>query len=292
LSCLVQVRDMKKLSYFSLLADVCNLIGLSSVLMNDATISYNFYHDESHPDSGIQRAHISSTIYMVSICMYSLEGVGMILPLESSCKNREQFPFLLKAMITFVTLLMVVFGIAGYVAFGNETLTPITLNLQSRSASLVKLALCIALYLTYPVMLFPVHDVVEDAQRRCSKSTNSNAVTEDDFYARRSLTPTNRLIRASFVCLSAIIAYAVPDFGKFLGLVGSSICVILAIILPCYIHTCVFSRSEMSTSEQLFDWLFILFGVVFGVYGTFQSVIKLMDGGDETEGNAHTMDAN
>lgn len=49
-----------------------------------------------------------------------------------------------------------VFGAAGYIGFGNATEAPITLNMASNwSTMFVKLALCLGLYLTFPIMMFP-----------------------------------------------------------------------------------------------------------------------------------------
>merc|ERR1719356_1398602 len=118
LSVLVQFRDMKTLSPFSLVADVANLMGLSCVIFQD--FEYNTHSDN------IKTVDFEGLIYVTSICIYSLEGVGLILPLESSCANREEFPRLLKKVILGITLLMGFFGTCGYVAFGDETKSPIS----------------------------------------------------------------------------------------------------------------------------------------------------------------------
>lgn len=296
LTLLVQIKEMKKLSPFSLLADVCNLIGLSSVLLQDATTTYEIYHDPSHPNHEVDLAHFSSVLYVIGIAMYSLEGVGLILSLESSCKDREQFPFLLKMCLAFVTLLMVVFGTAGYFTFGSGTLAPITLNLEGYSSTFVIMALCLALYLTYPVMLFPVHDIVEESCRRCTKkryvsdemlanTSISDLPADDRSDSSQPLSTTRtRLLRASGVFISAFIAYAVPDFGKFLALVGSSLCVILGFILPTYFHLQVFDKSELKIWERFLDMFLLIFGVLFGIFGTYRSLLSLLrGGGDESE---------
>ena len=54
------------------------------------------------------------------------------------------------------------FGASGYLSFGPETKDIITLNLSSEGSNfidfalLVKLFLCISLFFSYPIMLFPV----------------------------------------------------------------------------------------------------------------------------------------
>ena len=188
LAILVQIQDMKYLSPFSLVADVANVTGLCAVLLQDWS-SYQVSHETIIP------YNFSNLLYVASISLYSLEGVGLVLPLESSCEDKAWFPSLLTKTIFGISSLMMVFGCAGYFAFGSETEAPITLNLEGEWATVVKFALCIGLYLTFPVMLFPVNEVMED------------------FVLEAGPRP-NRPFRASVVVQSALIAFLVPDFGK------------------------------------------------------------------------------
>jgi proton-coupled amino acid transporter len=253
LSLLVQIRDMKTLSPFSLIADVAMLFGLSSVFFED----WEYY--EPH-NSVIHLAQWDSFLYVTGVSLYSLEGVAMVLPLESSCADRKQFPKLLCAVVAGITMLMATFGTAGYIGFGDATQAPITLNLLGTWATFVKCALCLALYLTYPIMMFPVSNVMED------------------MFLRQEQKPS-RVFRASVVVLTATVAYAIPDFGKFLSLVGSSICVILGFILPCAIHLTLsdWKGGGLKWWEIVIDILLMSFGVVFGALGTFRSCMELLD---------------
>jgi proton-coupled amino acid transporter len=265
LSLLVQFRNMKTLSPFSLIADVANVLGFSCVLFQD----FEYY---THDDN-IELVDFRGLIYVTSVCIYSLEGVGLILPLESSCADREGFPRLLKRTITGITILMAVFGTCGYVAFGNQTISPISLNLKGESASFVQVALCLALYLTYPIMMFPVSDVLE------------NLILSDSNKPPRRFCPS-RTVRVIIVLVTATIAYILPNFGKFLELVGASICTLLGFILPCFFHLRVFGRKEMKMWEVLFNVFIIVVAVFFAFVGTIEAILKLLEGEDEaTEGN-------
>lgn len=257
---LVQFRDMKKLSPFSLVADVANLMGLSCVIFQD--FEYNTHSDN------IRAVDFSGIIYVTSVCIYSLEGVGLILPLESSCANREGFPKLLKRVIIGITVLMGFFGTCGYVAFGDATLSPISLNLKGESAAFVQMALCLAIYLTYPIMMFPVSDVME------------NLFLTESTKPPRSYCPS-RTFRLCVVIMTATIAYTIPNFGKFLELVGASICTLLGFILPCIFHIKVFGRSELKRWELVLDTCIIVMGIFFGVVGTFDAILNLMKDDEE-----------
>jgi proton-coupled amino acid transporter len=252
LAVLVQLQDMKHLSPFSLIADVANLAGLIAVMVQDWT-AYNNYHEP------VLTHDFSKLLYVSAVALYSLEGVGMVLPLESSCEDRKWFPSLLTKTVLGITSLMGVFGVFGYFAFGAATLAPVTLNLEGSVSTVVKLALCLGLYLTFPIMMFPVNEVMEDI-----------------FLGKGSR--QNKVFRTAVVGVSATIAWLIPDFGKFLSLVGASICTILGFILPCYFHLQAFEKSELKFWELALDWFLISFGVVFGIIGTYTSFVDLMNG--------------
>jgi proton-coupled amino acid transporter len=249
LAILVQIQDMSYLSPFSFIADISNITGLVAVMLQDYS-AYQSYHES------VITHNFSNVLYVASVSLYSLEGVGLVLPLESSCTDRNWFPSLLRNTIFGITSLMAVFGCFGYFAFGSNTLAPITLNLDGAWATIVKIALCLALYLTFPIMLFPVNEVMED------------------FVLSQASRP-NRTFRTSVVFLSALIAYAIPDFGKFLSLVGASICSILGLILPGYFHMTAVGK-ELTFWQMLLDWFLIAFGVIFGIVGTLDAFVSLL----------------
>ena len=89
------------------------------------------------------------------------------------------------------------------------------------------------------------------------------------------------------VLTTATIAYTLPNFGKFLELVGASICTLLGFILPCYFHLRVFGRKELKMWELLFNLFIIVVAVFFAIVGTIEAIMKLMESDDEaTEGSA------
>ena len=142
LAALVQFRDVKSLSPFSFLANLSNFCALSAVLVQDYA-SYSLRSDAMQP------VKWSGFLYVIAITVYSMEGIGLILSLEGSAKDRAGFNGLFKWMLTGITLFMAFFGSAGCLAFGEDTKAPITLNLgKDWTATFVKCALCLGLYLT------------------------------------------------------------------------------------------------------------------------------------------------
>jgi proton-coupled amino acid transporter len=141
----------------------------------------------------------------------------------------------------------------------------VTLNLDGMTANIVKIALCLGLYLTYPIMMFPINQVMEHL-----------------FLGHSSPDP-HRLFRSSVVLLSALVAFVIPDFGKFLSLIGASICSVLGFILPGYFHLMTFARNELYFWQWAMDYFLIVFGVLFAIVGTSSSIGNLMSGVQESE---------
>lgn len=61
-----------------------------------------------------------------------------------------------------ISLIFLVFGSVGYCAFGDHTEQIITDNLPDDwTTHTVKVALCLALFFTFPMMMVPVYEVIE-----------------------------------------------------------------------------------------------------------------------------------
>jgi len=246
---------MASLSPFSLLANTANFCALSAVLFQD----YEHYtpHDEE-----IHKADAGGMLHVIAITIYSMEGVGLVLSLKSSCKRPQDFSYLLIGTLTCISLFMIVFGSAGYWAFGPATLAPITLNMANHwSSTFVKCALCLGLYLTFPVMMFPIWNIAESETMRKSARV---------------------CLRSTVVVLSVTVAYMVPNFGKFLALVGSSICTLLGFVFPSYFHLRVVGN-DLPLYQKCIDLFLLIGGLSFGCLETYRSVKDLMAG--ELEGH-------
>ena len=252
---LVQFKELSSLSPFSLLANTANFCALSAVLFQD-------YENYTPHNDSIHKANPEGILQVIAITIYSMEGVGLVLSLKSSCKRPQDFSFLLIATLSVISVFMVVFGSAGYWAFGSVTAAPITLNMANTwSAGFVKCALCLGLYLTFPVMMFPIWNIVE----------------YPDMPAKR-----RKILRCSIVMCSATVAYLIPNFGKFLALVGASICTLLGFVFPSYFHLYAVGK-DLPLREKALDIFLLVGGLSFGSFKTFHSIKDMLAG--ELEGH-------
>lgn len=247
---LASIRSLTKLAPFSITADFANAFAMAVVMQQDVMML---------TENGIATIAASQGLgtlpFAIGVAIYAFEGFGLVLPLESSMKDTEKFGRVLGLAMVCITLLYMVFGLLGYLAFGDETLDIVTLNLGSSwKTTIVKASLCVGLFFTFPVMMHPVYEVVE---RRLVRERPS------------------MILRSTIVLGAAWCAVAVPQFGDFLSLIGNSVCCMLAFVLPALFHMKA-HREDVSKTVLGLDYLFIGFGLLYGIWGTVSALQNIL----------------
>ncbi|XP_067663949.1 uncharacterized protein [Haliotis asinina] len=254
---LTLLRHLSSLSISSLMAQCSNLMAFAVVFWFDFEHLNNI---EIHP----KNMSIRGFPFFLAIAIYCYEGAGMILSLESSLAEevRHKFRKFFITTMVIVTSLYISFGACGYLSFGPETNQIITLNLpkgQSIDFSMiVKSFLCIALYCTYPVMMFPVMKILE-------RYTITDA---DKNYWK------GNILRACMVLCTGIVVMMIPNFANLMALVGASCCTLLAFILPGVFHLKIFSQS-LSWPQKVTDFSLIAIGIIGTLVGSIDAINRL-----------------
>lgn len=152
LAALSALRSIRSLGPFSVLANGALLCGFAAV------VAYIARHFRWAPAT----VPLSSFPLFFGQMTASLEGIGLIIPVQSSMKNPRLFPLVLRiALVVLVTILMVV-GIMGFATFGAETHSIILLNFgQSPVVVTVKAVLIVGILFTYPLQIIPVYEFME-----------------------------------------------------------------------------------------------------------------------------------
>lgn len=200
------IPTLTHLAPLSIFADVVDIGAMGVVMVEDWFIFMK--------EKQVLKAFggFSVFFYGLGVAVYAFEGIGMVLPLELEMREKNKFGKVLGLSMGFISLMYGGFGVLGYFAFGEETKDIITTNLgQGVLSYFVQLGLCVNLFLTFPVMMNPVYEVVE--RRVCE--------------GRYSL-----WVRWGLVLGVSLVALLVPNFADFLSLVGSSVCVVLGFVLP------------------------------------------------------------
>ncbi|BBN18878.1 solute carrier family 36 (proton-coupled amino acid transporter) [Marchantia polymorpha subsp. ruderalis] len=258
---LAWVRSLAGLAPFSIFADVCNVLAMAIVVKDDV-------RDVAGLDHIKALTSWSAMPFAMGVAIYCYEGFGMTLTLHSSMKKPEQFGRTLGIAFILITSLYLSFGFIGYLAYGDETQDIITLNLPNDWTTIaVKLGLSVGLFFTFPVMLYPVHEIFERKLLRSSwfQKHAGSPVLE---------TVGCNAVRGLIVLGIACVAVMVPGFGVFISLVGSTVCAMLAFVVPALLHMQVFWDSS-GPLVRAGDFALIICGVLFSIYGTYTSALQI-----------------
>lgn len=156
---------IKQLAWVALAADVMNFSGLAIVYATDfSLISLSTSPSTASPLQQVHWLGVAAGIPLFfGIASYCFSAVGMVLPLEKGMLHKSHFPRILTLTVGIIGSVYASFGVAGYLAFGESTEDVLTLNLQGHGglATSVKLFFCAGLFFAYPMMLFPVFDLLQ-----------------------------------------------------------------------------------------------------------------------------------
>ncbi|XP_064608068.1 uncharacterized protein LOC135472479 [Liolophura sinensis] len=259
---LTLLRHLSSLAISSMFAQMSIFLAFSVVFWFDFE---HFHNIEIHP----KKIRLKGFPFFLAIAMYCYEGQGLILNLEASVSQEIRHKFRRYFIITLaiVTVLYISFGMCGYMSFGVETNAIITLNLPKGEsldiAMIVKSCLCLALFFTYPVMIFPVVKILE-GHFLPSAETRICA---------------GNVLRLVLVLLTGCIVSMIPNFAHLMALIGATCCSLLAFVLPGAFHLKLF-KGSLSKSALALDIFFICLGIVGAILGTWDALKRL---GGETE---------
>lgn len=246
------IRNITKLGPASLLADIFISIGLAYIYQYD--ISSLATHGMHKTVQLFNPAHYTLTIGSIIFCF---EGIGLIIPIQSSMAQPEKFPKLLYIVMAIITVALTSVGALSYATFGDETKTEVISNFpqDSKLVNAVQLLYSVAVLAGTPVQLFPAVRILEasffghlSGKRDTATKWKKNA------------------LRTAVVALCGVISVlGAADLDRFVALIGSLACVPLVYIYPPFLH---YKAVATSRWVAMGDLLMMALGLVAMVYTT------------------------
>ncbi|KAI0194323.1 transmembrane amino acid transporter protein-domain-containing protein [Xylaria flabelliformis] len=252
------IRNIAKLGPVALLADVFILIG----------VSYIYYYDIAYIASeGINPTVVlfnpSKYTLMVGSAIFTFEGIGLILPIQSSMAKPERFEWLLGVVMFLITIIFTAVGVLCYATFGKDTSIEIINNYPqtSKFVNAVQFLYSLAVLAGNPVQLFPALRILEGAifGRRSGKRSLRTKWKKNAF---RSL--------LVLICGGVSIA-GTGNLDKFVALIGSFACVPLVYIYPAYLH---YKGAATSKAAKIGDLVFMVVGIIAMIYTTIVTIVN------------------
>ena len=221
---LALIRNISKLGPVALLADVFIFFGLFYIWYYDiATLATRGIHET------VELFNPHSFTLTIGSAIFTFEGIGLILPIQSSMAQPEKFSRLLYLVMIIITIIFTSIGFLCYATFGSQTSIEIISNYPQTSelVNTVQFLYSMAVLVGTPVQLFPASRIIETSlfgERASGKRSQAMKWKKNGF-------------RTGITVLCGIIAIlGASDLDKFVALIGSFACVPLVYIYPALLH--------------------------------------------------------
>ncbi|KAL8836299.1 MAG: hypothetical protein Q9170_002972 [Blastenia crenularia] len=252
------IRDISCLGPAALLADVFIFIGLF----------YIWYYDIStlaksglHPS--VQLFNPRDFTLTIGSAIFTFEGIGLILPIQSSMAEPDKFPRLLYIVMVIITAIFTSVGALCYATFGYETRVEIISNYPqtSKLVNAIQFLYSLAILVGTPVQLFPATRIIENKIFDASDSGKKSSATK---WKKNGF-------RTAITLLCGLISiFGAKDLDKFVALIGAFACVPLVYIYPAFLH---FKGVARSPWVRAGDLVLCGVGLVAMVYSTVVTVM-------------------
>lgn len=212
------IRDISKLGFTALIADVFILLGLLYIYYYDARTLIG-----NGGISDVIAFNPATWSMFIGTAIFTYEGVGLIIPIQESMKQPRRFPGVLAGVMVIITMIFLSAGALSYSAYGSATKTVILLNLpqDDKFVNVVQLLYSLAILLSTPLQLFPAIRIMENELFTRSGKYNPYIKWKKNAF------------RFFLVIVCAVVAWCgANDLDKFVSLVGSFACVPLIYVYP------------------------------------------------------------
>lgn len=250
------IRNISKLGPAALLADIFILVGVTYIYYYDiASITRNGVHET------VVAFNPNKYTLMIGSAIFTFEGIGLILPIQSSMAKPEAFEPLLGLVMIIITILYTSVGALCYMTFGTGTYIEIINNYprDSRFVQAVQFLYSVAVLVGNPVQLFPALRIMEGGLfgHHSGKKSLKTKWTKNGF-------------RTLLVLLCGGVAIiGAGNLDRFVALIGSFACVPLVYIYPPYLH---YKGVATTKWVKIGDIALMILGLICMVYTTIVTI--------------------
>ncbi|XP_026324604.1 proton-coupled amino acid transporter-like protein pathetic isoform X2 [Hyposmocoma kahamanoa] len=256
---LCMITTLKYLAPFSLLAD------LFIVVCVVATVVYCLREAPSISSRPAWKNALGFFEFS-GIVVFSMEGVGVTLPIENNMKDPKQFPKVLCMGMTVVVTFLIMVGFFGYWGYGENSLSPVTLNFPSEIfPTILKCLMGIMIFITFALNFWAPFNLVWHYMSK-KHDPKKHWIWE-------------RVYRATFIVVITAIAIAFPNIGNLMGLLGAFCLSNMGFIFPAMIDLLVIWQDPGLGKYKWRLWrsvFVILIGILLFVAGTYSNLKGLI----------------
>ncbi|DBA05439.1 TPA: hypothetical protein N0F65_007601 [Lagenidium giganteum] len=250
---------IRYISYFSisnLIADVFILYGLAFIIGNSFALvategpkEVTYFNEIDYP-------------VFIGTAIFTFEGIGLVLPTQSSLNRARQakFPALLVGTVIGLLFFYCFFAGVNYVAFGEQIQPMVTSSLPRNGWSIsVQFGYSMAQLLSYPLFLFPAVKIMEEMMGFPKRASGQ------------------KLAKNCFRAVSVVVTVSIAYFGQahldlFVSIVGAFCCVPLSFVYPPLFYMKL--NPDAPLVEKVIDSFVVLLGLLTFFYVTYSNLQK------------------
>jgi len=255
---LTWIRDLKKLSYSSLISFCAITLSVGAV------IEFGFQNVGVRSLSEYSWIKISTFPIFYGIVAFSFTIHGLVLDIHKSARDPSIFNRSMDGAMIFVTFAYILFGSLGFLFFGDQTSSIITSNLYVNVESdVIKIILSLILIFAYPLQMYPAVKIMENGIFGQPNESLSDTLKRNFF-------------RLFVVIMTIIAAVAVPLFGLFASLVGTFSNSFIAFIYPPLFYLKLF-KTSVPIYHKILCVIICIIGILGMGIGSSVTIYKIID---------------
>ncbi|KAH9488160.1 hypothetical protein Btru_064906 [Bulinus truncatus] len=257
----IMIQSLKTLALFSAFANMVYLVGLIIIFQ---------YIVQDLPDSRSRPTFGSwdKIPLFFGTAMFAFESICLTIPIRSKMQNMYDFGGwngLLSLGMVIITAIYSAIGFYGYLRFGADTATTITLNLPQKNWLYVSVTILfiVAMIISVGVQFYVPITIIWPAIEKHMDLNKSS----------KFRTIVHVLTRVALLVLIVIVSLGVPHIDLLMSLIGSFFGSFLSLIIPALIEILTLKEDKMLTVLIVVKNVgIIFFGILILIFGTYQSM--------------------
>ncbi|XP_049818590.1 proton-coupled amino acid transporter-like protein CG1139 isoform X2 [Aethina tumida] len=272
---LILINFVRNLKYLAPVMTVANVITLASF----GIILYYLAKEDIDLSQREAFGKIADLPLYFGTVLFALEAIGVIMPLENEMKTPKSFGGwcgVLNISMGSIVTMYILMGLFGYLAYGDDTLGSITLNIGKNyedekmkiAADVAKVMLSLAIFFSHALQMYVAIDITW-TQYLAAKLQKSSFQTYYEY-----------VVRVCLVLVTFALAVAIPELDLFISLFGALCLSALGIAFPGIIDLCTNwdslhgTKGAIIISKNIFLIIFAVFGLIIGTYTSLDKIIE------------------